>query len=138
MKTGNKANFDARSNNKSTSLGSESMISLPALANVIMQIDLNGEPLEPSDIVDFASGIFAVLLMALSLFAYRNTRTKRLLFVSAAFGLFALRTIVARLDALIPEAQSTLIELALALTGFAILSLFFLAIAKRPGNHKRL
>ncbi|OLC25430.1 MAG: hypothetical protein AUH71_01035 [Thaumarchaeota archaeon 13_1_40CM_4_48_7] len=114
------------------------MVSLPALTNVIMQIGLNIEPLELTDIVDFASGIFAVLLMALSLLAYRNTRTKRLLFVSAAFGLFALRTIVARLDTLIPEAQSTLIEVTLALTGFAILSLFFLAIAKRPSDHKRL
>src|SRR5919112_5030023 len=93
--------------------------------SLIMQINPESEPLEPSDIVDFASGIFAVFLMVLSLHAYRNRKSKRLLLVTAAFGLFALRTIIASLDLLIPEAESTVIELALALTGFAILSLFF-------------
>jgi hypothetical protein len=98
---------------------------------LFMQINPESEPLEPSDIVDFASGIFAVFLMVLSLHAYRNRKSKRLLLVTAAFGLFALRTIIASLDLLIPEAESTVIELALALTGFAILSLFFFAIVKR-------
>ncbi len=69
--------------------------------------------------------------MVLSLHAYRNRKTKRLLLVSAAFGMFALRTIIARLDLLIPEAESTVIEFVLALTGFVILSLFFFAIVKR-------
>jgi hypothetical protein len=99
--------------------------------SLFMQINPESEPLEPSDIVDFASGIFAVFLMVLSLHAYRNRKSKRLLLVTAAFGLFALRTIIASLDLLIPEAESTVIELALALTGFAILSLFFFAIVKR-------
>jgi len=101
------------------------------LSSVIMQISFNGLDLEPTDLVDLATGIFAVFLLGLSLLAYRNTRTKRLLFVSTAFGLFALRTIISRLDFFIPEAQSTVIELVLALTGFAILSLFFLAIVKK-------
>jgi hypothetical protein len=99
--------------------------------SIFMQINPETEPLEPSDIVDFASGIFAAFLMVLSLHAYRNRKTKRLLLVSAAFGMFALRTIIARLDLLIPEAESTVIEFVLALTGFVILSLFFFAIVKR-------
>lgn len=104
---------------------------LVIINSLFMQINPESEPLEPSDIVDFASGIFAVFLMVLSLHAYRNRKSKRLLLVTAAFGLFALRTIIASLDLLIPEAESTVIELALALTGFAILSLFFFAIVKR-------
>jgi len=84
-----------------------------------------------SDYIDFGSGIFAAILLALSLIAYRNVRSKRLLFVSAAFGLFALRTLVARLNLFIPEAESSLIELALAISGFAILALFFVAIMKK-------
>ncbi|MFL6521932.1 MAG: hypothetical protein ACJ71B_00455 [Nitrososphaera sp.] len=104
---------------------------LVIINSLFMQINPESEPLEPSDIVDFASGIFAVFLMVLSLYAYRNRKSKRLLLVTAAFGLFALRTIIASLDLLIPEAESTVIELALALTGFAILSLFFFAIVKR-------
>ncbi len=100
-------------------------------SELLMQINPENEPLEPSDVVDFASGIFAAFLMAVSLNAYRNRKSNRLLLVTAAFGLFALRTIIASLDLLIPEAESTVVELALALTGFAILSLFFFAIVKR-------
>ena len=70
---------------------------LVLISSIFMQIDQGNEPLEPSDIVDFASGIFAAFLMVLSLHAYRNRKTKRLLLVSAAFGMFALRTIIARL-----------------------------------------
>lgn len=87
--------------------------------------------LELSDFIDFSSGIFAAFLLALSLLAYKNTKSKRLLFVSAAFGLFALRALLARLDLLVLEIQSTVIELILALSGFVILSLFFLAIVRK-------
>jgi hypothetical protein len=83
------------------------------------------------DIFDYASGIFAAVLFVLSLIAYRNTKTRKLLFVSAAFALFSLRTIIARLDFIIPEAQSTTIEIALSLSAFAILILFFMAIVKK-------
>src|SRR5581483_8780055 len=83
------------------------------------------------DLVEVATGISAASRLALSLLAYRNSRTRRLVFVSAVFSVFALRTIISRLDFFIPEAQSTVIELVLALTGFAILSLFFLAIVKK-------
>lgn len=87
--------------------------------------------LEPSDIIEFASGIFAVFLMALTFLSYINVRATRLLFVAGAFGLFAVRAIMARLDIFIPESLSTGVETGLALAGFAILSLFFLAIVKK-------
>jgi hypothetical protein len=86
---------------------------------------------EISDAVSFASGIFAAVLLVISLFAYKNTKAKRLFFVSAAFGLFSIREIVARLDAYILESQSTTIETVLAFSGFAILALFFVAIVKK-------
>ena len=86
---------------------------------------------ELTDYIDFGSGIFAAFLLILSLIAYKNFRAMRLLFVSAAFGLFALRALVARLDLFIPETESTVIELALAVSGFAILALFFMAIVKK-------
>jgi hypothetical protein len=87
--------------------------------------------MEISDAVAIASGIFAAILLAISLFAYKNTRARRLIFVSAAFGLFSIREIVARLDVYIPESQSTTIETALAFSGFAILGLFFVAIVMK-------
>lgn len=42
-----------------------------------------------ADVFVFGSGIFAAFLFALSLLAYRYLLTKRLLLVSAAFGIFA-------------------------------------------------
>lgn len=86
---------------------------------------------EISDAVAFATGIFAAVLFAISLFAYKNTKARRLIFVSAAFGLFSIREIVARLDVYIPEIQLTTIEIVLAFLGFAILALFFIAIVMK-------
>ena len=82
--------------------------------------------------LDFASGIFAAFLVALSLVAYQRTKMKRLLFVSAAFGLFSFRAIIPRLDLFLPDLDlSASIETILSITGFVILGLFFLAIVKK-------
>jgi len=88
-------------------------------------------PILPASL-DFASGIFAIFLLALSLVAYHRTKAKRLLFVSAAFGLFSFRAIIPRLDLFLPDLDlSASIETILSITGFVILGLFFLAIVKK-------
>jgi hypothetical protein len=46
-----------------------------------------------TDVFEFVSGIFAAILFVLSLRAYRNLKIKSILYVSAAFGIFAARTI---------------------------------------------
>lgn len=84
-----------------------------------------------AEIFDFGSGIFAFLLFGLSLVAYRNTRMRKILFVSIAFGLFGLRTVVSHLDLFIPEVESSLVEVMLAIMGFVALSLFFIAIVRK-------
>src|SRR5215475_5209828 len=84
-----------------------------------------------AEIFDFGSGIFAALLFILSVIAYRNTGMRRILFVSIAFALFAIRTIVSNLDLFMPEIESSLIELILAIMGFAALALFFIAIVRK-------
>jgi hypothetical protein len=84
-----------------------------------------------AEIFEFGSGIFAAILFALSLIAYKNIKSKRLVFVSAAFGLIAIRTILLRLDLFVPEIESSLLELLLAVMGFVALALFFFAIVKR-------
>jgi hypothetical protein len=84
-----------------------------------------------AELFEFGSGIFAAILLALSLIAYKNVKSKRLLFVSAAFGLIAIRTLLLRLDLFIPVIESSLLELLLAVMGFAALTLFFVAIVKR-------
>src|SRR5919205_62093 len=70
--------------------------------------------IDEPDLVDFikiGSGIFAVILSALTLTAYRNLKSKRLLFVSTAFGLFAVQAIVSKIDLFIPGIESSIVEI---------------------------
>jgi hypothetical protein len=105
----------------------------PAIAfNMIMtsRVDID----EP-DLVDFikiGSGIFAVILSALTLTAYRNLKSKRLLFVSTAFGLFAVQAIVSKIDLFIPGIESYIEEILTSTIIFFALAFFFLAIVKKP------
>lgn len=106
------------------------------LENILLIIqnttEVGGEqPILPASL-DFASGIFAAFLLALSLLAYKRTKMKRLLFVSVAFGLFSFRAIIPRLDLFLPNLDlSASIETILSITGFVILGFFFLAIVKK-------
>jgi hypothetical protein len=85
-----------------------------------------------ADIFVFGSGIFAAILFSLSLLAYRNLMTKRLLLVSAAFGIFAVNAIVSKLDLFTPlHIESSVLELILAIMNFVALAFFFLAIVTR-------
>jgi hypothetical protein len=84
-----------------------------------------------AEIFDLGSGIFAAILFVLSLIAYRKVKLKKILFVAIAFGLFAVRTILSRLDLFMPDIESSFLELMLAITSFIALSLFFLAIVRK-------
>src|SRR5215213_2782994 len=77
-----------------------------------------------AQVFDLGSGIFAAFILIISLIAYRNLKTKRLLFISAAFALFCVRSILSRLDIFMPET----LELLLAVSSFVGLVFFFLAI----------
>ena len=84
-----------------------------------------------AEIFEFGSGIFAALLCALSLSAYKKIKLKRILYVSIAFGLIAIGTIVSHTDLIIPEVESSIVEMALAIMSFVALSLFFIAIVRK-------
>jgi len=85
-----------------------------------------------ADIFVFGSGIFAGILLALSLIAYKNLKEKKLLLVSAAFGIFAIHAILSKLDILSPiQIESSESELILAIMNFVALAFFFLAIVRR-------
>src|SRR5919202_660452 len=82
-------------------IGSFFNIQIAYASSVISEDDNNYDLFDKgnlAELFDFGSGIFAAFLFALSLIAYRNLKTKRLLFVSGAFAIFAIRTIVTRLD----------------------------------------
>jgi hypothetical protein len=49
-----------------------------------------------SDLFVFGTGIFAAILFVLSLNAYTNLKTKRLLLVSIAFALFSVNVMLSR------------------------------------------
>ena len=81
--------------------------------------------------LDFATGIFAAVLLVISLLAYRRTNLTRLVFVSAAFGLYAFRAILPRLEIFLPSMETNLVDIMLSSMGFIILALFFVAIVKK-------
>ena len=80
------------------------------------------------EILSIAVGIFALVLLAITLIAYRKTNLTRLLLVSAAFGLFAAKTIVRHLGLFIFNWGANVTDLAFTAIDFAILVLFFLAV----------
>jgi len=84
-----------------------------------------------SDLFEFGTGAFSAILCALSLNAYRNLKTKRLLLVSIAFGIFSVNVIISKLEVFGVTIESSILDLVLAILTFAALSLFFMAIVRR-------
>lgn len=84
-----------------------------------------------AEFFDLGTGIFAAILFALSLIAYKRIKSKRIFYVAIAFAIFAVRVIVSKLDLFISEIESSSLELLLAIMGFAALGLFFFAIVRR-------
>jgi len=81
--------------------------------------------------LEVAIAIFALVLLALSLSAYRRTRLRRLLIVSGAFGLFAVEVLVRQLDDFVFNVGFQTEQIVVAAMEFVILLLFFAAIVVR-------
>lgn len=77
-----------------------------------------------AEIFDLGSGIFAAIILIISLIAYLKLKSKRILLISAAFALFCVRSVLSRLDVFMPET----LELLLAIVSFTGVILFFFAI----------
>jgi len=87
-----------------------------------------------TDIFELVSGILAAILFALSLRAYRKLKIKGMLFVSAAFGIFAARTIVIETrDIYVGGGEASALEPLLSIMFLMALALFFFAIIQREG-----
>jgi len=85
---------------------------------------------ETEEVLNFAIGAFSLVLLALSLSAYRRTHLNRLLLVSAAFGLFAVEVVVAQLDFFVVPLSENAEGVITALLDFVILLLFFFAVVR--------
>ena len=90
-----------------------------------------GQMLDPIDYFGLAVGFLAILLLVISLIAYRRAGLRRVLFVSAAFVLFAAKLFVQHLDLFVANIDGTSIELYLTVIDLFILLLFFLALIRR-------
>jgi hypothetical protein len=81
-------------------------------------------------VITIAIAALSILLLALSLSAYRRTHVRRLLYAAAAFGLFAVQTLVEFLEDISGVGGSYAIVITPSIT-LAILVLFFLAIVSK-------
>jgi hypothetical protein len=88
------------------------------------------EGLDLAELFKLGSGVFALILLSISLLAYYRSRQRRLLFVSGAFGLYFIKIITEHLDLFFPNLETSFLDILLAFIDFIILLLFFLAIIK--------
>ena len=95
------------------------------LVSPLVELD---EGFETQEILDIAIAAFAVVLLALSISAYRRTRIRRLLMVSGAFGLFAVEVVIRQLDSFVFAVGFRTDQVIVGVMEFAILLLFFLAV----------
>ena len=81
--------------------------------------------------IQAATGIFSVLLLALSISAYKRTGLKKIIFAAVAFALFAVQLLIESLEdtfEVLDTGYGSVITSAMTL---AILVLFFIAIVQK-------
>ena len=89
------------------------------------------EGFETQEVLDSAIAIFAMVLLALTLSAYRKTKLRRLILVSAAFGLFAVEVAIRQVDDFVLGLSDQTTMILVAGMEFVVLLLFFLAVVVR-------
>ncbi len=83
------------------------------------------------ELLSLGVGLFALGLLAVTLAAYRRTGQRGLLLLSAAFGLFAAKTLVRHLDILIFDWGYSTTTFLYSLSDFAFVVLLLLALIFR-------
>lgn len=77
-----------------------------------------------TEVFDLGSAVFSAFIIALTIVAYRNLRSKRILLISIAFILFFTRSIFSIFDLVQPE----VLEIFLSVLSFGGLVFFVIAI----------
>ena len=83
------------------------------------------------ELLQIGSGLFALGLFVISMIAYRRSRQNRILMVSASFFLYFLKMALQHIDIILPNLETSFIDLLVASSDFVILLLFFLAVVKK-------
>jgi hypothetical protein len=74
---------------------------------------------------------FSILLLGLSISAYRKTALKRIMYAAVAFGLFAVQLFIEYLEGAILALDAPLIDVIVTGLTLVILVLFFAAIVRK-------
>jgi hypothetical protein len=90
------------------------------------------EPYEPiTQAIKIAIAAFSLLLLGLSISAYRKTHIRRLVYAAVAFGLFSLQLFFDYLEDAIPAFDTPYSDIIFFGITLAILVLFFMAIVRK-------
>lgn len=90
------------------------------------------EPFEPiTQAIKVGIAAFSLLLLGLSVSAYRKTGLKKLVYAAVAFGLFALQMFVDYLEDAVPGFDTPYSDMIFFGITLAILVLFFVAIVRK-------
>ena len=90
------------------------------------------EPYEPiTQAIKIAIAAFSLLLLALSISAYKRTALKRILYASIAFGLFEIQMFFDYLEDAVEAFDTAYTDIIFFGITLAILVLFFLAIIRK-------
>jgi hypothetical protein len=112
-------------------LFSLSLLSLQWPLDVEHHGDIN---LEHFDDIKFGiqalTGIFALLLFALSILAYKRTRLKMIIYAAGAFALFAIQLLLQSLVETFDFLENPVTNIVSSALTLAILILFFVAIVR--------
>jgi cobalamin biosynthesis protein CobD/CbiB len=100
---------------------------LTVLFSVISEIDAF-EGLENA--IALGITVISLLLLALSVTAYRKTRLKVTIYAIIIFALFAIQQFIDYLDNVIPALDNPITDVVISSLTLTILALFFLAIVR--------
>lgn len=84
---------------------------------------------ELDKVLNFGSALLATALFVVTLLAYKRSKNKRLIFVSAAFALFALKGFILSLEMFLGDMPWT--DIVASSLDFVILLTFFVAIVRK-------
>jgi len=98
---------------------------------ILPKVFLEIQPFGIESGIELGIVAFALVLFALSITAYRNTKIKKILFASAAFALFAIQLFVDSIEDYLAFFDEDITGIIVKLMTFAILVLFFVAIVKK-------
>jgi hypothetical protein len=94
--------------------------------------EIEAEPYEPIEqAIKIVIALFSVLLLSLSLSAYKKTRQRRIIYAAIAFGLFAVQMFFDYLGETMKAFEGPINDLIFSAMTLAIVAFFFFAIVRK-------